>query len=84
MNLAQYVHSKPRGELSRIHRATGVAYNWLVQHVGGNHKFSRYETAKRVSDYTGGAVTIESLCTLQPGAHKPAKRKVKARKRAKS
>lgn len=71
--LHEYLATRPRGELTRIHRATGVAYSWLYRCAVGEHAFSRYSIAKKISDATGGAVSVDELCTLPK--RKPRRRK---------
>ena len=70
MLLREYLDTKARGEISRLVRATGCAGSTIHDVLNGK-PIARYETAKRISDATGGAVTVESLCGSQAVASKP-------------
>ena len=61
MMLSEYVRSKGSGEISRIVRVAEVA-NTTVHRALKGQPVSRYETAKRISDATGGVVSIAELC----------------------
>ena len=65
MRLREYIDTKGRGEISRIVRVAGVAGTTVHDALNGN-PVARYETAKRISDATGGAVSIAELCEPEP------------------
>jgi len=46
--------------LSDVQRDTGVAYTTVIAAKRG--KLNRYDVAKKISEYTGGKVTIPELC----------------------
>lgn len=67
MRLAEYVKSRPRGEIARLARVSGVTTSVLSELVGGHRLLSRYSVAKRVSNATGGVVTVAELCEAPNG-----------------
>ena len=73
MRLKEYLDSKPRGELARLQERSGVTYGtiWNLANKPGE-VLKTYDTAKRLSDATGGAVTIAELCELPPPKRKRA------------
>lgn len=60
MRLSEWAKLKGRGELSRLSHATGLAYTTVLAGVEG--KLKRYDVAKKISDATGGEVTVAELC----------------------
>lgn len=69
MRLREYVDTRGRGEISRIVRVAEVAGTTVHDALNG-HPIARYDTAKRISEATGGAVSIPELC--EPSAPIPA------------
>jgi hypothetical protein len=67
MRLREWVRKRLRGELTRLQLATGVAYTTLHKLAHDEHE-ATYETAKKVSAATGGAVSIAELCELPRGS----------------
>lgn len=49
----------------RLVRETGLAQRTIYAIRDGENR-PRYATAKKISEATGGAVTIEDLCEPQP------------------
>jgi DNA-binding XRE family transcriptional regulator len=65
MDLDEYIRSKPYGEHARIAKAADVFYTTITA-IRKRRSKPTYATAKRISEATGGAVTIEDLCEPQP------------------
>jgi len=59
MDLETWTKSEGKS-LSDVQRETRVAYTTVLAAKRG--KLSRYDIAKKISDYTGGKVTIPELC----------------------
>lgn len=78
MRFPEWVKQQPRGVLKRIEREHDVGYNTLARLVRGE-TLSNYTVAKKISDATGGAVSIAEICEAAPG---PAKVRPHARARA--
>lgn len=73
MTLAEWCEQQGRGAKARLQRDAGIkSFNTILYLVAGTRRAS-YETAKRVSDATGGAVSIAELC--EPTSAKQTKRK---------
>ena len=73
MRLREYVDAKGRGEITRIVRVAEVA-NTTVHDALKGHAIARYDTAKRISEATGGLVSIEELCEPSAAPVEPTKR----------
>ena len=65
MTFKEWADQQPRGALKRIERELGVGYSTLMKLCAGG-SVARYETAKRISDATDGAVSVEELCNPAP------------------
>lgn len=61
MTLHDWIEQQGGGEISRLVRVTGCAASSLHNHLNGQ-PIGRYETAKKISDATDGAVSIADLC----------------------
>lgn len=61
MRFPEWVQTQERGALKRIERQTGVGYTTLMRLNSGD-TIARYDVAKRISEATGGEVTIDDLC----------------------
>ena len=61
MQLAEYVAREGRGTLSRLQRATGLAYTTVFRAL---KRPPTYETALKLSAATDGVVSVEELCTV--------------------
>lgn len=59
MTLQQWLQDKPRGTITRLMRDSGVSTNTVSKAARGLPV--TYETAERLSEATGGEVSIESL-----------------------
>lgn len=70
MLLAEWVRSQPRGVYTRMSRKTEISYSHLRELVRTGDAVGRYDTAKRISEFTGGEVSIEELCEPQKFAKK--------------
>lgn len=66
MDLDKYIRTQPYGTKARIAREAGVFYT-TVHDIQRGQK-ARYETAKRISAATNGAVSIAELCDPAPKA----------------
>ena len=62
MNLAAYVKLQGDGEMTRLHRASGVSYTTIWKVAKKGHFLDSYDSAKRLSAATGGVVSIAELC----------------------
>lgn len=61
MTLHDYIEAQGAGTISRLMRTTGCAATTLHGVLDGA-PIARYELAKRISDATGGVVTVAELC----------------------
>jgi hypothetical protein len=64
MRLEEWIEQAGRGELARIQRATGLSYQCVHAVVHGRKP--EYDTARRISEATDGAVTISELYAPRP------------------
>jgi hypothetical protein len=62
MRFSEWVEEQPRGTLKQIERTTGVGYTTL-QRLRAGERLSRYDLAKKISDATDGAVTVDEICS---------------------
>lgn len=60
MLLADYLTKQDRGAISRLVRAARIA-NSTVHDILNGHRLSRLDVAQRISDATGGKVTVADL-----------------------
>ena len=67
MRMPDYIKDKPRGEMARLSRESGLAYG-TVLNVCNGELLKTYETAKKLSEATGGVVSIAELCEPGPTA----------------
>jgi hypothetical protein len=69
MTLSDWLEAQPKGVLTRLARDSGLAYTtvFFVAH-GGSVK--TLDTARKLSDATGGAVSVEELCRQSTGPRK--------------
>lgn len=68
MRLREWVEKRGRGEISRIVKDTGLAYS-TVYWIYKGKTTPEYETAKKISVYTEGQVTIDELCDRSSPGH---------------
>lgn len=61
MQLKEWADKQPRGVLKRIEHEAKVGWTTIARAMRGEH-IGRYETARRISEFTGGVVSIEELC----------------------
>jgi len=80
MRLKQWVELKGRGELTRLHMVTGIAYTTICK-LAADANPARYESAKLISAATGGYVSIAELCELPPAPPSEPRGKRSKRKR---
>lgn len=66
MRFPEWVQTQERGALKRIERQTGVGYTTLMRLNSGD-TIARYDVAKRISEATDGAVTVDELCDPAAG-----------------
>lgn len=66
MRLDEWVAQSAAGELSRLARKTKLAYTTVFA-IAHGQQTPRYNTAKRLSDATGGEVSIAELCEPRAG-----------------
>jgi hypothetical protein len=65
MRLSEWIAQRPRGEITRLMRVTGISY--AAMHALSHDKnVALFRTAVIISEATGGAVTVRELCTLPP------------------
>jgi hypothetical protein len=60
MRFSEYVAREGKGVLSRVMRSTGLAWGTIVKASQGRPV--TYPVAKKISDATGGEVSVASLC----------------------
>jgi hypothetical protein len=68
VTLDEWVKRKGRGELSRLMRATGLAYTTILD--ARREGVVGIDTAQRISDATDGAVTVDELKREEPARPK--------------
>lgn len=81
MRFSEWAKQQPRGALKRIEREHGVGYTTLARLVAGE-TLSNYAVAKKISDATGGQVSVADIC--EPLAPAPAKVHPRPRVRARA
>lgn len=78
MRFSEWVGTQPRGTLKRLERQTGVGYTTL-QRLRLGQTLVRYDIARKLSEATGGEVSIDDLC-VAPDRHGPkVRRQTKSR-----
>jgi hypothetical protein len=65
MHLDKWVRGQPYGALSRLARATGLAYGTIFAAYKRTTKLT-YQSAALIQKATRGEVTIDELCTAKP------------------
>lgn len=80
MRLREYVDGKGRGEIARLARECSMSYATVFRVYHG-HPLKLYATARKLSDCTGGAVSVAELCepNTEPVAITPAGKARKTR-----
>jgi hypothetical protein len=73
MTLADWVKKQGRGAISRLMRETGLAYTTILA-ARDQRWTARGDTARKISEATGGAVSIAELCGA---AAAPSKRRAR-------
>lgn len=73
MRLDQWVAAADPGELSRLARETQLAYTTVFA-IAHGQQTPKYATAKRISEATGGEVTIAELCEPRSGRRRRRRR----------
>ena len=68
MDLGTYVEQQERGALTRLQKSTGMSYAMLWKIATNGLRIKHYGVARRLSDATGGAVSIADLCEPLPEA----------------
>ncbi len=64
MRLAEYVASQNKhGLIARLARDSGLAYGTVYNLAKKGELLKRYDLAQRLSDATGGAVSVAELCS---------------------
>lgn len=71
MTLREYIDQAGHGVVMRLVRESGVAASTIYDHLKSGKPLRSYPAAKKLSDATGGAVTIEDLCELPKPALPP-------------
>lgn len=61
MDFPTWVSGQPRGVLKRIEREANAGYSTLNRLMRGE-RLDSYGLASRISEATGGEVTIDELC----------------------
>lgn len=72
MQLSEWCAIKGRGEMSRLARETRLAYSTVFEAAKNGKPIVEYATAKKISDATGGEVSIAELCEPTPANGAPA------------
>lgn len=67
MTLEEYVKKHGRGTIAKISREAAVSYQTIWLLVNRDLNLKLYDVAKRISDATGGQVSIKELCEVQDG-----------------
>ncbi len=80
MDLAKWLADQPHGALSRLKRATGLAYN-TVHAICTGKRPPTYDSALAISNATDGAVTVAEVYEISKRAATKPKRKRAALKR---
>ncbi len=83
MHLAEWIDSQPYGEISRLARETGLVFN-TIQYLRFGRHIPSYATAKKISDATGGAVTLDELFSPPPPKRSTRTRTAKRRSKARA
>ena len=65
MTLEDFVKERGHGAIAQLARKAGVSQPTVVKAVRGE-PIGRWEVAKRISEATGGAVSIQELCEPSP------------------
>ena len=65
MRLREWVKAEGHGAIAELARRAGVSASFLSTLVSEKRVVIEYPTAQRISDATGGAVSIEELCTAK-------------------
>lgn len=82
MTLAEWCAQEGHGEKRRLEAVTKLGYNTIVYLAAGRYG-ATYDTARKLSEATGGKVTIEELCDPTGSAKRKrahARKRVAARK----
>lgn len=61
MRFEKWIKKQPRGTLKAIERSAGISYTTLLKLRRGE-RMDSYGLATRISEATGGDVTVEDLC----------------------
>jgi transcriptional regulator with XRE-family HTH domain len=61
MTFDDWAKKQPHGTLKRLERELGVGYSTLMRLRRGEH-IARYDVAKKISDATGGEVSVDEIC----------------------
>ncbi len=61
MRLREWLATQPKGTQARLVRETGLGET-TVHLASCGRRVGRYETARKISEATGGAVSIAELC----------------------
>jgi hypothetical protein len=65
MDLATYVKLRGTGEMTRLHRRSGVSYATIHRlATKDGERLDSWKAAKKLSAATDGAVSMEELCEL--------------------
>ena len=73
MRLDQWIRAEGYGALSRLSRATGLAYGTIYWAYKRNRR-PTYASALLIEKATKGEVTAHELCTAKPAAARNGKR----------
>lgn len=57
----QWIQKQPRGTIARIYREHGISFATCYK-ARDRKPIGQYMTAKRLSEATGAAVSIDTLC----------------------
>lgn len=70
MRFDEWIRTQPHGTMKRLEHEMRVGYTTL-QRLRAGERIRRYDIARRISDATGGAVTITDLCETAPTEQAP-------------
>jgi hypothetical protein len=76
MTFAEWIQAQPRGTMKRLEREIRIGYSTLHKLKGGAG-IARYAVAQRLSDATGGLVSIDEICNPRRPIRKARARSLK-------
>ena len=62
MRFRDWVRRRGKGTIAFVARETGLSYQYIHALASSQKLVALYATAKRISDFTNGVVSIAELC----------------------